>query len=434
MSPRDEGVDVAVVGAGLAGLVAATRAAQLGRRVVLIEAQSSVGGLCRNVEIEGRPFVIGCNDFGSGLPRMLERLGVELEFHPAKTQFVFGDRRVQVPPDLRTMLGLLPRMFELARIVRTVRAAPDDAWFAELAGASRTLDDLLRLLPYALGGPDMLVHQLRSSFSKEFDYGYDKTVVPEGGSGAISEALKRRFTALGGELRLTTRCDSITRVGGEHRLQCGAEDLLARQVISSAPRVPAGAETLRSGLFTASFHFEMDEAFAWPRGVHALGWMPSPVVDWLSALDRGERPTRSGFHLFRPRLPARDGCYGLTGFLFLRRGGERPSEDERAANLRNLDIGLDALAPGLLEHLRWRTVLYPEDYRARFGCDPRPCRYVYAPGVRKPPSLDESSGIHHIGNSVQPPGEHAVGAALSGWRAAEAVHESLSRGAQRAGC
>jgi hypothetical protein len=41
--------------------------------------------------------------------------------------------------------------------------------------------------------------------------------------------------------------------------------------------------------------------------------------------------------------------------------------------------------------------------------------------MSKPASYDAERAIHFIGTSVEPPGEHAGAAALSGWRAAQGV-------------
>ena len=76
-------VDVAVVGAGIAGLVAATELTRAGRTVVVLEARDRVGGRVLNVEIGGEPNELGAQwvaPYQSAMHELLAELGLEL-FH-----------------------------------------------------------------------------------------------------------------------------------------------------------------------------------------------------------------------------------------------------------------------------------------------------------------------------------------------------------------
>ena len=81
MADRD--VDVVVVGAGVAGLVAATDLVAGGREVVVVEARDRVGGRLLNTEIGGEPNELGGQwiaPYQTEMHALLAELGIEL-FH-----------------------------------------------------------------------------------------------------------------------------------------------------------------------------------------------------------------------------------------------------------------------------------------------------------------------------------------------------------------
>ncbi len=87
-------VDVAVVGAGTAGLVAASVLAKEGKRVVLIEQGRTLGGRSRHWRHRGHELGLGSHlveDPGDSLTRVCELLGVTLEHSERSDSMPFWD-------------------------------------------------------------------------------------------------------------------------------------------------------------------------------------------------------------------------------------------------------------------------------------------------------------------------------------------------------
>src|SRR3954469_18410252 len=86
-APRSK-VDVAIIGAGAAGLTAAALLAKEGKRVAVLEASRWLGGRGMAVPDEGFKLNLGghlLEDSGSGITKVMEYLGKELVHGPANT-------------------------------------------------------------------------------------------------------------------------------------------------------------------------------------------------------------------------------------------------------------------------------------------------------------------------------------------------------------
>lgn len=103
-------IDVAVIGGGLAGLAAAATAARAGRRVVLFEQATTLGGRARTRTANGYTFNIGPHALyrGSTSLRVLRDLGVEPRaalVGLGGARALYQGRLYDLPAGLRTLLG-----------------------------------------------------------------------------------------------------------------------------------------------------------------------------------------------------------------------------------------------------------------------------------------------------------------------------------------
>jgi monoamine oxidase len=98
--PRSDEIDVVIIGAGAAGIAAASRIAVAGRRYVLIEAADHIGGRCvTDTRTFGVPFDLGAHWIHSPNSNPLARLtpgrGIEIYPAPASQKVRIGRRNAR---------------------------------------------------------------------------------------------------------------------------------------------------------------------------------------------------------------------------------------------------------------------------------------------------------------------------------------------------
>ncbi|MCZ7526695.1 MAG: FAD-dependent oxidoreductase [Acidimicrobiia bacterium] len=227
---------VLVVGAGVGGLCAAARLAELGRRVTLVERLRHVGGRWSTREVDGfklptGAFLIAMDD---PLAATFADLGLEFPVRPIEERTVYlvegelvgtGERG-----GLRALLGAAARHdgSDADAVLAAIRGALGD-------GAGTTDEPLPEWLAARGAGPSVraALHALTQAFmglnAKEvpasafFDYlrasaGRGRHGIPPRGSRHLAEILAGHVTARGGEVLLGTsaRCALVEdgRVAG----------------------------------------------------------------------------------------------------------------------------------------------------------------------------------------------------------------------------
>ncbi len=308
--------DAIIMGAGLAGLVAGLHLQQDGHRVLMLERREVPGGLCGTRVLDGYEFVIGCNDFGAGMERELQSLGVQIRFKRRKTRFRFEREIYEVPLSGGTMLKLARHAGDVVRLLGALRSASTRARYEYLGALiddrikNPDFADFLSSIAYAQGvaPADLPIEELRANFSKEYAYGYEQPIVPEGGPGVLVQKMVKRFEALGGKLVTSIECVDVTSRGAVKVVSTrDGREYLARQVISSQGRWACYPADAKPGLSVGMFHLAVRKSLVFPEGFHTLTWFPPRVARWLARLDAGELPAELGFHVFASDLPPQAG-------------------------------------------------------------------------------------------------------------------------------
>lgn len=256
--------DVAVLGAGPAGLGAAYRLAGDGRRAVVLEAAHRVGGLAGGAEVGGMRVDVGSHRLHpSTAPDILYCLrglpGVELQRRPRRGRIRMAGRWIAFPLQVGDAVRHLPpslaaglALDALARPVRRRRRSGDDS-FADvlMAGVGPTLAQRF-YFPYArkiwgvepeeLSGDQarrrvganslaaIAARMLRGGRQQPFFW------YPARGFGALTEGLATAARDRGATIRTGTRVTCLTRGSGAWLIETDDGAIVrARHVWSTLP-------------------------------------------------------------------------------------------------------------------------------------------------------------------------------------------------------
>lgn len=261
--------DVIVIGAGASGLKAATELVNLGRSVLVLEANDRVGGRLKRGEVAGHVADFGGQWVGKGHDVLLaeaRRFGIET--YP---QYETGRTVLQLSGKLTQFTGNVPRMpfLSLLELARTQKrwdrdgaAVPADApWNAPKAELwdSMTLDSWIeknvhtkaarafaRLVPRGAWAIDAsqisylwFVDALRSNGGLEYFMGVKDGMLDAKFKGGMQQITQRLADTLGDRLVLGAPVSKITQDDNGVKVTTAKGEFAARFVVVTAP--PAAA-------------------------------------------------------------------------------------------------------------------------------------------------------------------------------------------------
>lgn len=421
--------DVVVVGAGISGLTAAIALQAKGFQVQVFDSRDTAGGLCGTHVIDGYEFTIACNDFGSAFEQAMADLGVDLAFHHPRS-LIFTERAVYtLPVRLATVRPFLPVGPDLLRFLRALRATArggEPVFVADLldrAVKGREFADFVATVCWAFGSPPrrFRADMFAALFAKKLGYGYDHPVTPVGGTATLADRMVARLLDLGGRLELGVTVTDLSPGPGSKTVGTDHGIHYARHVVSSRPQLDRYPPDAEPGLAVATLHIATTRDAPFPEGVHTVMHVPADLPTNLARLDIGELPTTFAFNVFPCDLPGDRNYRSFNAYLMCPRGTDDLDPATRDRIQAYMFDSLDTMLPGFTAAIHYHRLVAPREFQKLHGLSSALAPAILPPGFTKPDNHDPDDDIYYVGNTVQPPCEHAGSALVSGLRAADAI-------------
>jgi phytoene dehydrogenase-like protein len=290
---------VAVVGGGIAGLIAAIALARGGAGVTLFERADALGGRALSRIEAGFVFNQGPHALyrAGAFAETLAAFGVAVTGGPPdfrEAAAIWGDERHPLPRSFATIAAGAPlnlaerlRMLRLFAMLprldlRAWRGRPFSEYTAELPARPRALVQALTRLSTYTHAPDALD---AAAALAQIQLGGKGVVYVDGGWSALVEGLARVARSEGVEIRLASPVAKIERAAGAWRLGLdAASSFLADAVVLAAPPIAAAALLPASASLAAAAR-----AAAPIRAIsldYGLRRLPKPTATFALGIDK----------------------------------------------------------------------------------------------------------------------------------------------------
>jgi phytoene dehydrogenase-like protein len=420
--------DVAVIGAGLAGLVSAIQLAQNGRRVVILERQPRVGGLCGVDEQDGCTFTIACNDFGRGMINLLAKIGVQTEFKKKETHIYYENEVFKAPLDGNFLMKLLRSPVQASRLFYGVLCTRfGDGSVNTLGEFSKRflvpgrVRDIVEIPAYLMGTcpEDFALSYLR--YETEFRYNYNESGVPVGGPQQLADDLLQRCRSLGITVQTGWHVNQCIRITDSYEIHADQGKVTSTILVDTRERHNAYPAKVKRGLELCQIRMVLDGYKGFDSKIHTYLYYPKKSGDAMRQLDMGGWVNEFPFHLFKNDYPQPNGLTTVNLYFYLPRGVREIPHEKQTWLVRRIFERADQLIPGFEVSLKQWHMFTPHDFEDRFGMSPCVMPFIWQ--GEKPDNFDPESGFYYAGHTVYPPGDHAGAAVLSGYKVANLILE-----------
>ncbi len=259
---------VVIVGAGFSGLSAALELAEAGAEVVVLETDSSVGGLAGSFDVGGfqlEKFYHHWFTNDQHVMDLITHLGLEDNVHlrDSSTGIYYANRtfRLSRPLDLlkftplgivdRIRLGLLMLQAKRVKDWKRLEGLTAEEWLKATCGPSVykvVWEPLLKGKFGAFAGEISAVwfwKKLVLRGGSRSKSGNEQLAYYRGGFVALAQAMQRHIESLGGRVLTGTRAEALTITGGACTAVKTADGAISADAVLLTPPLPEIANLLR---------------------------------------------------------------------------------------------------------------------------------------------------------------------------------------------